>query len=98
MNSGSKGRLEDSDSENNSRVRSQLRKTNLVKSGEGLLASAASHTRKTSLNPQGLPTGSSPSRKDKLNILQNTPQQMQQQRNNFLHASSSIANAMMHTH
>lgn len=99
MTSNSKHRLDDSDSENGSRVRSQLRKTNLVKSGEGQLASAASHTRKGSLNPHMMTARTSPVRKgDKINILQNTPAQMQQQRNNFLHASSSICNAMLHTH
>ena len=91
-------RLDDSDSDAGSRVRSQLRKPNLVKSGEGMLASAASHSRKASMNPAALMTArASPTGKNRLNILQNTPAQMQQQRNNFLHASSSICTAMLHT-
>ena len=98
MRSSGGARLEDSDSDAGSRVRSQLRKPNLVKSGEGQLASAASHTRKASMNPQLMTARASPVGKaNKLNILQNTPQQMQQQRNNFLHASSSICSTMLHT-
>ena len=100
MSSSGQGRLEDSDSETGSRVRSQLRKPNLVKSGEGLLGSAASHSRKAAMvmsNAPVMTARTSPPGKNKLNILQNTPQQMQQQRNNFLQASSSICAAMLHT-
>ena len=92
--------LADSDSDNGSRVRSNAaRRHNLVKSGEGLLASAASHTRKGSINPLQMTARGSPMHAGKINILQNTPAQMQQHRNNYLHASSSIVgtNAMMHT-
>jgi len=87
--------LDSDDNEIASSRQPYMNRNKLANAGQHhLTGSAGQAARKSSLIVES--TQFSPMQ-NKLNILQNTPQQLQVHRFNHLHASSSITQPMMHT-